>query len=74
MDGGVDDLPLARSDHLVFSIINPTGWLFQSIGLQERSLKIGLVLSPLVICSYFVGLPYGPSGVALASSTIMVCG
>lgn len=57
---------------LVFSIINPTGWLLQSIGMQERSLKIALVLSPLVICSYFVGLPYGPSGVALAFSTTMV--
>jgi PST family polysaccharide transporter len=57
---------------LVFSIINPIGWLLPSIGLQERSLKIAFVLSPLVICSYFVGLPYGPSGVALAFSTTMV--
>jgi O-antigen/teichoic acid export membrane protein len=57
---------------LVFSIINPIGWLLQSIGMQERSLKIALVLSPLVICSYLVGLPYGPSGVALAFSTMMV--
>ena len=57
---------------LVFSIINPLGWLLQSIGMQERSLKIALVLSPLVICSYLVGLPYGPSGVALAFSTMMV--
>jgi O-antigen/teichoic acid export membrane protein len=57
---------------LVFSIINPTGWLLQSIGMQDRSLKIALVLSPLVICSYLIGLPYGPSGVALAFSTMMV--
>jgi PST family polysaccharide transporter len=57
---------------LVFSIINPTGWWLQSIGMQERSLKIALVLSPLVICSYLIGLPYGPSGVALAFSTMMV--
>jgi O-antigen/teichoic acid export membrane protein len=57
---------------LVFGMINPLGWLLQSVGLQERSLKIGLVLSPLVICSYLVGLPYGPSGVALAFSTAMV--
>jgi len=57
---------------LVFSIINPMGWLLPSIGLQERSLKIALVLSPLVICSYLVGLPYGPNGVALAFSTTMV--
>ena len=40
--------------------------------MQERSLKIALVLSPLVICSYLIGLPYGPSGVALAFSTMMV--
>ena len=35
-------------------------------------MKIALVLAPLVICSYLVGLPYGPSGVALAFSTTMV--
>jgi PST family polysaccharide transporter len=57
---------------VVFSIINPIGWLLPSIGLQERSLKIALVLSPLVICSYLVGLPYGPAGVALSFSTMMV--
>ena len=57
---------------LVFSIIDPTGWFLQSIGMQERSLKIALVLSPLVICSYVIGLPYGPTGVALAFSTAMV--
>ena len=53
-------------------MINPLSWLLLSVGLQERSLKIGLVLAPLVICSYLVGLPYGPSGVALAFSTTMV--
>ena len=57
---------------LVFGMINPLSWLLLSVGLQERSLKIGLVLAPLVICSYLVGLPYGPSGVALAFSTTMV--
>ena len=37
---------------LVFGMINPTAWLLQSIGLQERSLKIAFVLCPIVICSY----------------------
>ena len=32
---------------LVFGMINPTAWLLQSMGLQERSLKIALVLAPL---------------------------
>ena len=43
-----------------------------SSGLQRRSLNIALVLAPLCIASYFIGLPYGPNGVALAYSTMMV--
>jgi PST family polysaccharide transporter len=58
---------------LVFSMINPVGWLLQSVGLQERSLKIAFMLAPVVIGSYLVGLPRGPNGVALAFSTAMVC-
>jgi PST family polysaccharide transporter len=57
---------------LIYGMINPLSWLLWAVGLQERSLKVGLVLAPVVICSYLVGLPYGPSGVALAFSTAMV--
>jgi O-antigen/teichoic acid export membrane protein len=57
---------------LFFGIINPLGWLMMSSGLQRRSLNIALVLAPLCIASYFIGLPYGPNGVALAYSTMMV--
>jgi O-antigen/teichoic acid export membrane protein len=56
---------------LVFSLINPLSWLLFSIGMVERSLKVGLVLALLVIVGYIVGLPYGPKGVALAYSTVM---
>jgi O-antigen/teichoic acid export membrane protein len=56
---------------LVFGMINPLAWLLQSSGLQERSLKIAFVLCPIVICSYLVGIPYGPNGVALAYSVAM---
>ena len=56
---------------LIFGIINPLSWLLMSIGLQERSLKIGLVLAPLVSCAYLVGLPFGPRGVAFAYSAAM---
>lgn len=56
---------------LVFGIINPTGWLLQSVGLQVRSLKIAFVIAPLVIAAYLVGLPYGPNGVAFAYSAAM---
>ena len=56
---------------LVFGIINPPGWLLQSIGMQGRSLRIALVIAPLVMAAYLLGLPYGPSGVAFAFSAAM---
>ena len=56
---------------LVFGIINPLAWLLQSMGLQERSLKIAFVIAPLVCISYLIGIPYGPTGVALAYSVVM---
>ena len=56
---------------LVFSIINPTGLLLQSVGLQVRSLLIALVIAPLAVAGYLLGLPYGPTGVAAGFSTAM---
>lgn len=56
---------------LVFALINPMWWLLSSLGLLGRSLKIALVLAPLVIASYVIGLPYGPTGVAFAYSAVM---
>jgi len=56
---------------LVFALINPMWWLLSSMGLLGRSLKIALVIAPLVIAAYVIGLPYGPTGVALAYSTVM---
>ena len=56
---------------LVLGMINPTGWLLLSMGRAGRSLKIALVIAPLVIVAYFIGLPYGPNGVALAYSAAM---
>ena len=56
---------------LVFGIINPPGWLLQSVGFHGRSLKIALVIAPLVIAACFIGLPYGPNGIAFAVSAAM---
>lgn len=56
---------------LIFGIINPLGWLLPSIGKQRRSLKIAFVVAPLVNAACVVGLPFGPSGVALAYSTAL---
>ena len=57
---------------LVFGIINPLSWLMQSTGHQGRSLRIALVLAPVVIVAYLVGLPYGPRGVAMSYAIAMM--
>lgn len=57
---------------LIFALINPLGWLLYSLGLVERGLKIALVFSPLIIGGYIIGLPYGPKGVAIAYSAVMI--
>lgn len=56
---------------LAFGIINPTGWLLVALGLQVRSMCIGLVIAPLVIAAYTLGLPFGAKGVAFGFSAAM---
>jgi O-antigen/teichoic acid export membrane protein len=56
---------------MIFALINPFWWLLYATGLVGRSLKIALVLAPLVIAAYLIGLPYGPNGVALAYSAVL---
>jgi O-antigen/teichoic acid export membrane protein len=56
---------------LIFALINPLSWLLLSAGLVRRSLNIALVIAPLVITGYVIGLPYGPKGVAFAYSAVM---
>src|SRR5262249_37064938 len=57
---------------LIFAMINPLAWLLFSLGLVGRSLKVALVLAPLVILGYVLGLPYGPKGVAFGYSSMMI--
>jgi O-antigen/teichoic acid export membrane protein len=57
---------------LVFAIANPLSWLIMSLGLVRRGLKMSLVIAPLLILSYLIGLRWGPKGVAIAYSTTMI--
>ena len=57
---------------LVFAVVNPLGWLMGALGLVKRNLQIGLVVAPVMIAGYLVGLPYGPKGVACAYSAVML--
>jgi O-antigen/teichoic acid export membrane protein len=56
---------------LVFAIVNPLAWLMNSLGLVGRNLKMVLVIAPVMIGSFIIGLPYGPRGVAFAYSAVM---
>jgi len=57
---------------LIFALINPLGWLLFATGRIGRSLKIALVLAPLVTLGYALGLSHGPKGVAFAFSAVMI--
>jgi PST family polysaccharide transporter len=57
---------------MIFGIINTLAWLLLALGLYGRSFRVALVLSPLVIGSYILGVPFGPNGVALAYSAAMM--
>jgi len=56
---------------VILAMINPFSWFLWSTGRVGRSLKIALVIAPLVVTGYVLGLPYGPKGVALGYSTAM---
>lgn len=57
---------------LVFAISNPLGWLLNALGLVRRCVYIGLFSASFMITGVLIGLPYGPHGVALAYSSVMV--
>lgn len=66
-----DLLRLMTPAVLVFGIINPLGWLMFAVGQVGRSTLAALVIAALAIVAYLVGLPFGPSGVAVGLSVAM---
>lgn len=57
---------------LAFAIVNPLGWLLTSLGLVRRGLNMALAISPFMVGAYLLGLRYGPIGVAVAYSSVMM--
>jgi PST family polysaccharide transporter len=57
---------------LVFSVINPTGWLLFSTGMVGRSIKLALVIASLTTAASAIGIGYGLNGVAIGISIAMV--
>jgi len=57
---------------LVQHLIQSTAWLFVSRGESERLLRLMLTVSPLIIASFVIGLPFGIKGVALWYSLVLI--
>jgi PST family polysaccharide transporter len=53
---------------LGFALVNPFAWLLQATGRAGRSLRIALVVTPVLILAYILGLGRGPEGVAFGYS------
>lgn len=51
---------------------SPTNWLLVCRGESGRLLKLLLILTPISIASYVVGLPFGIKGVALSGSLVFL--
>lgn len=53
-------------------LIESTVWLFVSRGQSGRLLKLLLISSPIIVCSFAIGLPFGIKGVALSGSLVLI--
>jgi PST family polysaccharide transporter len=56
---------------LAFALINPLSWLLFATGQIRRSMKMALVIAPVVIGGYLAGLSHGAEGVAIGYSVAM---
>jgi PST family polysaccharide transporter len=62
-------LVIAALGQLLFE---STLWLFVSRGQSARLLKLLLIISPVIVGSFAIGLPFGIKGVALSGSVVLV--
>jgi PST family polysaccharide transporter len=53
-------------------LLESTVWLFVSRGQSKRLLRLLFVISPIIVGSFVVGLPFGIRGVALAGSLVLL--
>lgn len=47
-------------------------WLFVGRGQSKQLLKLLLIISPIIIAGFVIGLPFGIKGVALSGSVVLV--
>jgi O-antigen/teichoic acid export membrane protein len=53
-------------------LLESTVWLFVSQGKSGRLLKLSAIISPIIVGSFAIGLPFGIKGVALSGSLVLL--
>ena len=71
-EGTAPILRLLAPTVLVFALVNPFSWFLRATGRVGRSLKIALLITPVVIVAVVAGLRHGPPGVAFGYSAAMI--
>jgi O-antigen/teichoic acid export membrane protein len=62
-------LALSAGVQLLF---DSTTWLLVSRGQSRRLLRLLLIISPIIVASFAIGLPFGIKGVALSGSLVVL--
>jgi O-antigen/teichoic acid export membrane protein len=57
---------------VALAMVNPFGSLLLATGRVVRNFNLGLLVGPVVIVGYLIGIRYGPQGVAAGYSIAMV--
>jgi len=57
---------------LAYPLINAFKWLCASQGRSKDWVVMSLIVSAVTLCSFLIGLPFGPAGVAISYSTSCV--
>jgi PST family polysaccharide transporter len=53
-------------------LLESTIWLFVSRGQSHQLLRLLLIIGPIIVASYAIGLPFGIKGVALSGSLVLL--
>ncbi|MFP4216362.1 MAG: lipopolysaccharide biosynthesis protein [Phycisphaerae bacterium] len=56
----------------VWTLNVANGWLLVSLGQTDRQFRYGTVLAICLVLAFFIGLPWGPFGVAVSYSVVTV--
>jgi PST family polysaccharide transporter len=53
-------------------LLESVNWLLVSRGQSRRLLKLMVIVSPIIVSGYAIGLPFGIKGVALSGSLVLL--